>query len=292
MIISQDWLYKGWTELWCDGDAIDRLYDEGMLPPDDYAFTPNEFAILKNPEKPSHSAIARYNSQSCRLLPLRSMGVRPWGVEPLNAGQTMLLDLLLDPEIKLVTSPSPAGTGKNVLAFAAGLHQVVEEKTYEHMIVYKPIVPVGRDLGYLPGELKDKLAPYHASSYGTLDFIFSRNRRVSKLSHDYLESAGVLELSSLTHIRGLSLPRRFIIIDEAQNIDIKILKTALTRAAEGTKVVLLGHPGQIDEAARLTPQQCGIAQATGKFVGQPIFGTVTLTQCVRSELARLADTLL
>lgn len=285
-----DWLYNGWVKLSCSGDVIDELYDEGITLSEQCQFHPNEFAILQNIENPSHSALARYNAQAGKLLPLSFANVRPWGIEPLNAMQTMLLDLLLDPKVQLVASPSPAGTGKNVLTFAAGLQQVVEDKLYDRVVVYKPIMPVGRDIGYLPGELDDKLAPYHASSRCTLDFILNRNRRKTNL--DYLEDSGKLELSSFTYIRGLSLPRQFIIIDEAQNIDTKILKTVLTRAGEGTKVVLLGHPGQIDEGARLAPEQCGIVQVVRKFVGQPLFGTVTLTQCVRSELARLADSLL
>lgn len=289
MNLSQ-WLYSGWTELRCNGTLIDQLYEDGISPSGNHDFYPNQFAILKNTEQPSHSAIARYNSKNNKLLPLKTQGQCPWGIKPLNAGQTMLLDLLLDPSVKLVACPSPAGTGKNVLAFAAGLHQVVEEHTYDRMVVYKPIVPVGRDIGFLPGEVKDKLAPYHASSYCTLEFILNSSRRRTNI--DYLEESGFIELSSFTYIRGLSLPRQLIVIDEAQNVDKHMLKTALTRAAKDTKIVLLGHPGQIDAAVKLTPEECGIAQVVRSFVGQPIFGSVTLTQCVRSELARLADMLL
>ena len=216
-----------------------------------------------------------------------------WGLRARSKEQRFALELLLDPSIEVVALDGRAGTGKTVLAIAAGLEQVVEQQRYERLAVYRPLVPVGRaDVGYLPGGLDEKLDPWMAAIHDAIvaltDLGSSRDARHQV---EELTQRGQLSLESVTFLRGRSLQRQMVIIDEAQNLEPTTLRTILTRVGEGTKVVFTGDTSQID-APYLGESNNALAVLTNAFADQVCFGHVTLTACERSDVASLAAELL
>jgi len=211
---------------------------------------------------------------------------------------------LLDPEIQLVTIAGRAGTGKTLLALAAGLYQVLENQFYKKLLVARPVIPMGRDIGFLPGELEEKIKPWMQPIYDNLEFLLENDeneeiyqkekidkKRDIHTTLDYLKQMGILDVEPLTYIRGRSIPRQFIIIDEAQNLSPHEAKTIITRAGIGTKIVLTGDYYQIDHPY-LNLYTNGISYTFNKMMGQPIFAHVTLEKGERSELAELASKLM
>ena len=186
-----------------------------------------------------------------------------------------------------------AGTGKTLLAVAAGLEQVVEEARYERLAVYRPLVPVGRaDVGFLPGGLDEKLDPWMAAIHDAIVALTDQQSNVDARNLiDELTARGQLSLESVTFLRGRSLHRQMVVIDEAQNLEPTTLRTILTRVGEGTKVVFTGDTSQID-APYLGESNNALAVLTRAFSGQTCFGHITLTACERSDVASLAAELL
>ena len=186
------------------------------------------------------------------LVPLRKLRDGVWGIRPRNKEQHFALDLLLCDDIKLVTLVGKAGTGKTMLAIAAGLQKVVEEQLYSKLLVSRPIFPLGRDIGYLPGDIEEKLNPWMQPIYDNVEFLMglSKTERKNGRSYQELIDLGYIEIEPLTYIRGRSIPNQFIIVDEAQNLTPHEVKTIITRAGEGTKIVLTGDPYQIDNPVR------------------------------------------
>jgi PhoH-like ATPase len=218
----------------------------------------------------------------------------PWGIRPRNREQQFAFDLLLDESIRVVTLLGRAGTGKTLLAIAAGLQQVVDEEKYNKLLVSRPVMPMGRDLGFLPGDVEDKLRPYMQPIYDNLDFIIAANtdmRRRSSMTVAQLEEGGYLSVEPLTYIRGRSIPSQYIIVDEAQNLTPHEVKTILTRAGNGTKIVLTGDPYQIDNPY-VDGNTNGLTFLAEHFKGQELFGHIILTKGERSKLAELASNLL
>ncbi|HZL85411.1 MAG TPA: PhoH family protein [Candidatus Krumholzibacteria bacterium] len=285
--IKFDELYKGWAEIEVPSAALAAFYSQGFLEPRWPALA-NQCFILRDAANAQKSAIAICCNG--RLEPLRAAESHPWGVRPLNVQQKFALELLLAERLQLVTLVGGAGTGKTLLALAAGLQKVMEERAYGKVFVSRPIMPLGRDIGYLPGSKDEKLESWMQPIYDNLKLLTgSFYDDESKLS--YLFDTKVLELEAVTYIRGRSLPRQFIIIDEAQNLTPHEIKTIISRAGQQTKVILTGDPFQIDNPY-LDASSNGLTYAVERFKGQEIFGHVMLTRSERSPLAALAVELL
>ena len=216
-----------------------------------------------------------------------------WGLRARSKEQRFALELLLDPSIEVVALDGRAGTGKTLLAIAAGLEQVVEQSRYERLAIYRPLVPVGRaDVGFLPGGLDEKLDPWMAAIHDAVVALTDHGSNTdARRLIDELTARGQLSLESVTFLRGRSLQRQLVIIDEAQNLEPTTLRTILTHVGQASKVVFTGDTSQID-APYLGESNNALAVLTQAFTGQPCFGHVTLTACERSDVASLAAELL
>ena len=292
--VSIDELYSGAVEVQMDKDEVDRFYGQGYLPlQGDYY--PNQCVTLIESANPSHSAIGRYNYAMQRVTPLiRSPKEGLWGIHPRNREQQFALNLLLDDNIQLVTLVGKAGTGKTLLAIAAGLHLVADQGNFSRLLVSRPVFPMGRDLGFLPGDIEEKLAPWMQPIFDNVELLLGAvEERGGKHKRGYKElvDMGILEIEPLTYIRGRSIPKQYMIVDEAQNLTPHEVKTIITRAGEGTKIVLTGDPYQIDNPY-VDASSNGLTYTVEKFKGQEIAGHVTLTKGERSSLAELAANLL
>ncbi len=206
-----------------------------------------------------------------------------WGISPLNDEQRFAMDALLDDDIKLVTLVGMAGTGKTLIALACALQKVYNEHKYKRVIVSRPLVPVGKDVGYLPGSLMEKLEPWMEPVMDNLEFLFDR---VGMNLKEFMKK-DILQISALAFMRGRSIPDQYIIIDEAQNLTPHEVKTVLTRAGENTKIVLAGDPYQID-TPYLDKDSNGLVYAASKLIGGKLVAHITLTKGERSKLASLA----
>jgi PhoH-like ATPase len=289
-------LYQGWTELAVDKDTIDAFYrdkhlgnvkDLGPGP-----FYPNQFLLLRNRENHGQSALGRLDAQ-LECHPLLWGEKDAWGVRALNVEQKFAMDLLLDDEVELVTLVGTAGTGKTLMAMAAGLQRVVEDKKYKKILISRPVIPLGKDIGYLPGTKEEKLRHWMQPIFDNLEFLTSQGEDDEDASGqvDYLLETNKLEMEAVTYIRGRSLPKQFVVVDEAQNLTPHEIKTIVSRAGEGTKVVITGDPYQIDNPY-LDADSNGLSFLVEKFKGQPHYGHVTLTKSERSRLAALAAQIL
>ncbi len=282
----------GWTSLEVTRDTVDLLYANGRIALEAVSgadpLTENGFAVLR---AGSQSALARRQGDQLRLLP--SAVPEAWGLRPRSKEQRFAVELLLDPQVSVVALDGRAGTGKTVLAIAAGLEQVADQQRYERVAVYRPLVPVGRaEVGFLPGGLDEKLDPWMSAIHDAIVALTDRHSsRDARVLIDELTTRGQLSLESVTFLRGRSLHRQFTVVDEAQNLEPTTLKTILTRISEGTKVVLTGDTSQID-APYLSDSNNALAVLIQAFGGQPCFGNVTLTACERGEVASLAAELL
>ena len=286
-----DQLHSGVLEHRVDGEVIDRLFDEGKLELADIDAPINEFIVLRSGS--SRSALARVvQSEPAVVVERMPAHVRAFGVEPKNLRQTVALHQLLDPDIPAVSVMGMAGTGKTFLSLAAALEQVLEQGRYRRVSVYRPLVAVGRqELGYLPGDLNEKLAPWMAAVHDNLYALFS-DAGVDGARHaiDELIDRGELEMAAVTYLRGRSITGEFVIIDEAQNLELSTLKVILTRMSRDSKVVFCGDLSQVDNPY-ISPYG-GMAALIEKFKNSNLFAHVTLERSVRSPLAELAATVL
>jgi PhoH-like ATPase len=282
----------GWSSIETGFEVVDCLYAAGAVDADvidgKEAVGENEFAVLR---AGSQSALTRRVGNEFELL--SHTAPEAWGLRARSKEQRFALELLLDPAIEVVALDGRAGTGKTLLAIAAAFEQVVEQNRYERVAVYRPLVPVGRaDVGYLPGGLEEKLDPWmsaiHDAVVALTDHTSSADAR--RLIEE-LTNRGQLSLESVTFLRGRSLQRQIVVIDEAQNLEPTTLRTILTRVGQGTKVVFTGDTSQID-APYLGESNNALAVLTQSFRGQSCFGHITLTSCERSDVASLAAELL
>ena len=285
-------LYEGHREIVVPPDALQRAFDGG-LELDVKGLHPNEYLLLRDETKANHTALARYDDGDGRAHALQRRREAVWGIFARNKEQAFALDLLLDDDIALVTLVGKAGTGKTLLALAAGLQKVTEDDEFQRVLVSRPVLPLGRDLGYLPGTVEEKLDPWMKPIYDNVELLLGLNQNARRETHGHQElfEMGVVEVEPLTYIRGRSIPNQFLIIDEAQNLTPHEVKTILTRAGEGTKVVFCGDPYQIDNPYVDTTNN-GLVHLVDRFQNQSIAGTVTLTRGERSELAELAANVL
>jgi PhoH-like ATPase len=284
----------GWTTIEAPHETIDCLYAAGAVAVDavvadaSVEFNENEFAVLRSG---SQSALVRAVHGEFVLLSQHTP--EAWGLRPRSKEQRFALELLLDPDIAVIALDGRAGTGKTILAIAAGLEQVVEQNRYERLAVYRPLVPVGRaDVGFLPGGLDEKLDPWMAAIHDAVVALTDRGSiNDARQMVDELTTRGQLSLESVTFLRGRSLQQQFVVIDEAQNLEPTTLRTILTRVGDGTKVIFTGDTSQID-APYLGESNNALSVLASAFVGQPCFGHITLTACERSDVASLAAELL
>jgi PhoH-like ATPase len=249
---------------------------------------PNTFVVLRSAADDNQTAMVRVRAGGFRLVPRHKEGA--WGVFARNKEQLFALDLLLDPDVQLVTLNGMAGTGKTLLAIAAGLRQVADQQRYRKMLVSRPVFPLGRDIGFLPGDIGEKLNPWMKPIFDNLEHLLSsrpERRRTNEPEYQYLLDQKIVEVEALTYIRGRSIPAQFLIIDEAQNLTPHEVKTVLTRAGDGTKVVLTGDPFQIDNPY-VDELSNGLTYAVERFKDDAIAGHVTLKKGERSALAELA----
>ncbi len=294
--VSLEELYSGMTEIQVTGAEVDTFFGQGSLELTRADLHANQYVLLRDAESPSHSALGRFDKVQGKLVQLKKIRDGVWGIRPRNKEQHCALDLLLSDDIKLITLVGKAGTGKTMLALAAGLQKVVEENTYSKMLVSRPIFPLGRDVGYLPGDLEQKLNPWMQPIYDNVEFLMGLSKSDGKngqkgRSYHELIDMGFIEIEPLTYIRGRSIPNQFIIVDEAQNLTPHEVKTIITRVGESTKIVLTGDPYQIDNPY-VDATSNGLTTIVEKFKDEAVAGHVTLSKGERSALAELASNLL
>jgi PhoH-like ATPase len=294
--VDIDELYTGSTEVLVSSEQIAEFFQAGSVTLE-REFLPNQDITLVDSLNPSHTALGMAEGKSSKIIPLIALpklGVSR--IQPRNREQRFALNLLLQDSIKLVTLVGKAGTGKTLLAIAAGLQKVADEKLYNRLLISRPVVPMGKDIGYLPGDINDKLTPWMQPLYDNFDLIF-RTQEVSekpghwRRGHEELIEMGMLQIEPLTYIRGRTIPQQFLIIDEAQNLTPHEVKTIITRAGEGTKVVLTGDPDQIDNPY-IDAASNGLTYVVERFKHEAIAGHITLFKGERSSLAERAAVLL
>lgn len=286
-------LYSGTRTIEVPPEAVDRFYGQGWLEAP-VEMAPNEFITIVDSANSNHSAICRNDPANMRIVPVRKVpkeGI--WSLFPRNREQSFALDVLMDDSIKLVTLVGKAGTGKTLLAIAAGLHKTAEENVYNRLLVSRPVFPLGKDLGFLPGDIEEKLTPWMQPIFDNVELLISGHESEKRHSKGYKElmAMGLLDIEPLTYIRGRSIPNQYLIVDEAQNLTPHEIKTIVTRVGEGTKIVLTGDPYQIDNPY-VDSSSNGLTYLVEKFKGERIAAHVTLTKGERSELAELAANLL
>jgi PhoH-like ATPase len=292
-----DELWSGVSDLDVGAEQVNDFYANGAIPwaaDDRDPPPPNAFVVLRDRTNPQHSAVGKYSAAKqsfVQLIKTPKEGV--WGIRPRNKEQSFALDLLLNDEVRLVTIVGKAGTGKTLLAIAAGLQKTMEDGVYQKLLVSRPIFPLGRDIGYLPGSVEEKLNPWMQPIFDNVEYLMNLSRSEKKAGRGYHEllDLGILEIEPLTYIRGRSIPNQFIIVDEAQNLTPHEVKTIITRVGDGTKIVLTGDPYQIDNPY-VDQTNNGLIHVVNKFKQERLAGHVTMNKGERSPLAELAANLL
>jgi len=317
--VDLDDLYSGRMQVFGDPKTFDDqpiLYSDFItkidLPRNPF---PNEFIEVSDG---SDSVYFRYRPESNlepeQLMPI-SNSIEAWGLKPRNPEQMMAMDILLDDTIKVVTLVGKSGCGKTLMSIACALAKVTDEFVYRKLLVSRPVMPMGKDIGFLPGSIDEKLAPYMQPIYDNLEYLMSgysangvvktkrkrtkkeekvdEEKEVGGLGNGHLElvAAGILQVEPLLYIRGRSIPKQILIVDESQNLSPHELRTIITRAGEGTKIILTGDPTQVDNPY-LDASSNGLVFCVDRFKNEAIAGHITLTICERSELAEIATRVL
>ncbi len=287
--VRYDRLYSGMGEIHLTSDEMDAFRANGVMqaPPDE-TLHPNQMMVLKNTTDPSRFALARHVDGI--LMALDHADAVNWGIRALNREQKFAVELLLDDSIPVVSLVGCAGTGKTLLALAVGLEKVLEQRAYSRLLVTRPVTAMGEDLGYLPGDKEEKLRPWMQPIFDNLEYLMRDSSDPFQILDELLKR-GTLEMEALTYIRGRSIPRHFIICDEAQNLTPHMVKTILTRVGEGTKIVFTGDPEQIDHPY-LDASSNGLTHLVEKLKGEKLSGHVTLFKGERSRVAEMGANLL
>ena len=275
--------YRGYSTLETSQSNLDSLYRDNWTETS-ASLHPHEFVVLKEEFGGQQSALTRHHDGKLTLV----QKTNPWGLSPRSANQSFALDALMNPDIPLVTLAGRAGTGKTLLALAAGLHQTCDTEVYRRTLVARPLISMGKEVGYLPGDLDEKLRPWMQPIFDNLEVLVGSEdeRRLS-----YILERGHLKVEALSFIRGRSIPQQFLIVDEAQNLTPHEAKTILTRAGEGTKIVFTGDPDQIDHPY-VDSKSNGLTYVIEAFRGSPLAAHMILERGERSPLAEEAATLL
>ncbi|NCN27237.1 PhoH family protein [bacterium] len=294
--VSIEELYSGIGIFEVNSQSIESFYSDKKLEIDSQDLHPNEFVILRDQANPSHSAVGRYDVRQGAVVPLIKSPEGIWGLHPKNVEQSFAMDVLLNDDIQLVTLVGKAGTGKTLLALAAGLQKTLDEGRFQRLLCSRPIFPMGKDVGYLPGDIEQKLNPWMQPIFDNLEFLMGgtdntrRRGGVTRGMHELINQ-GMLHIEPLTYIRGRSIPNQYMIVDEAQNLTPHEIKTILTRAGDNTKVVLTGDCYQIDNPY-VDSSSNGLAYVVERMKGEDIVGHVSLVKGERSSLAELTSNLL
>jgi PhoH-like ATPase len=293
--VTMDELYSGQRLVEFDLERIESFEKERFLKIEAGEINgiyPNEYLILTDKNNPFKKVLGRYHQRKGGIVPLIKPKEGVWGIHPKNIEQQFAFDALMNNEIALVSLVGKAGTGKTLLAIAAGLECAITKQTYSRVLVSRPIVPMGRDLGFLPGDISEKLGPWMQPIFDNIDFLFGNQRARNEMTTwDELINQGLLHVEPLTYIRGRSLPGQFMIVDESQNLTPHEIKTIITRAGEGTKIVLTGDSEQIDNPY-LDSLNNGLVYCIDKLKGEDIVAHVKLQVGERSPLSEVASKLL
>ena len=293
-VISSDELYTGFVVQAFDDEVIDRYYsgDEIFMRSDEveYELHPNQYVMMVSNANERKSALARFKSYHEPLKNIVHKKLPDWKIDARNKEQAFAIDMLMDPDVKIISLVGRAGSGKTLLAIAAGLQQTIglrtDENRYSRLIVSRPVQPLGKDIGFLPGTMEEKMLPWLMPIQDNLKFLMGDRTSLEM----YMEK-GKIEIEALTYIRGRSISNAFIVIDEAQNLTKHEIKTIITRIGEGTKIILTGDVEQIDNVY-VNETSNGLAHAVEKFKQYHISGHMTFKKGERSELATLASKVL
>lgn len=303
--VEPEALYAGEVTVTVDSHIVDEFYAQKRLACNQGGFEQakdlksklkaNEYVILKDIVNPTHSAMGRYSKELDCIVPVFKPAEGLWGIFPKNAEQSFAIDALLNDDIKLVSMVGKAGTGKTLLAIAAGLNKTVDDGVYTRLLVSRPVFPLGKDIGFLPGDIEEKLNPWMQPIYDNIDFLFGATDRSGPRGAgrgcQELMNQGLLQIEPLTYIRGRTIPKQYLIVDEAQNLTPHEIKTILTRAGNDTKVVITGDCFQIDNPY-VDSANNGLVYVVERFKDEAISAHITLVKGERSVLSELASNLL
>jgi len=278
-------IFTGYTTVLVDDQIIDRFYERQSVYLEDPGLFYNQYVMLVSSANEKKTALGRYVNKATPLRQLITSKQKVWGIKPRNKEQQFLMDALMDPTIQIVTAIGKAGSGKTICAIAAGLEQTIDESSqaYTRVIVSRPVQPLGKDIGFLPGTMEEKMSPWLMPIQDNLQFLMGND----KITLDIYMQKGTIEIEALTYIRGRSISNAFIIIDEAQNLTTHELKTIITRVGEGTKIVLTGDVEQIDNVY-IDATSNGLTHAVEKFKGFELASHITLNKGERSKVATFA----
>jgi PhoH-like ATPase len=291
---SSDELYNGFVIQSVDEQIIDRYYDDEAITiaeeEADELWYPNQYIMMVSNSNEKKSALAKFESYHTPLKKVIHKNIPDWKIEARNKEQAFAIDMLMNPNIKIVSLVGRAGSGKTLMAIAAGLQQTIglrpAENHYDRLIVSRPIQPLGKDIGFLPGTMQEKMLPWLMPIQDNLKFLMGDRTNLEM----YMDK-GKIEVEALTYIRGRSIANAYIVIDEAQNLTKHEVKTIITRIGEGSKIILTGDIEQIDNVY-VNETSNGLAHAIEKFKEYPIAGHVSFKKGERSELATLASKVL
>ncbi|MCL1947470.1 MAG: PhoH family protein [Chitinivibrionia bacterium] len=288
-------LYPIYREIKISQKSLDEIKNgKNIKNKTDESVFPNEYYKLTSSENPQNSCLSRFDGESCEFVPLAvaSSEIPHW-LTAKNIEQTLALDALLNDDIALVTLVGKAGTGKTLLAVAAGLYKTIDCEQYERVLVARPTVSLGQDIGFLPGSIEEKLGPWMYPISDNVDFLIHGRKTMRSKIHGFsdLTERGILLIEPLPYIRGRSIHKQYLVIDEAQNLTLHEIKTILTRAGVGTKIILAGDPYQIDNP-KINAEESGLMQVVKKFRNENLSSHITLVKCERSKLAETAANLL
>ena len=285
IVESSENIFTGYKQVLVDDQFIDQYYEKKEVYLDRDDLHQNQYVMLVSNANEKKTALARFINDAMPLQRLLPAKTKVWGIKPRNKEQSFLLDALMDPDIEVVTAIGKAGSGKTICAIAAGLEQTIDEGSarYSRVIVSRPVQPLGKDIGFLPGTMEEKMSPWLMPIQDNLQFLMGND----KVTLDIYMQKGTIEIEALTYIRGRSISNAFIIIDEAQNLTTHELKTIITRVGEGTKIVLTGDVEQIDNVY-IDATTNGLTHAVEKFKDFGLASHVTLLKGERSRVATFA----
>lgn len=282
VVATSDQLYSGIYEALVDDQVVDSFYEDKEVHLDGIVgLCPNQFIMLISNSNSKKTALARYINENAALKKVPN--VVAWNTKARNKEQQFALNLLMDPDVPVVSLIGKAGSGKTLLALAAGLEQTLGSNKYKKIVVTKPVEPVGKDIGFLPGTLEEKMLPWLAPIQDNLQFLMGDDR----MTLDMYQEKGQIEVEAMTFIRGRSISNAFIVIDEVQNMTQHEIKTVLTRVGEGTKIVLTGDIEQIDNVY-IDATNNGLSYVVERLKTESITGHITLKKGERSKVATIA----
>ena len=285
-------LYTGMIEVPASPDKIAAFRaDGGFELNGGKKYFPNEYCTLLDETHPKRSTLAKVDATGTKLVPIVDCREGVWGIKPRNREQHFAFDALLDDRVKLVTLMGKAGTGKTLLAMAAGLKRVVNDREFRRLVVARPTISMGKELGFLPGSLEEKLAPWMQPIHDALEMLGDLNMGHEHRRSGDLMRSGMIVVEALSYIRGRSIANQFMIIDEAQNLTPLEAKTIITRVGSGTKIILTGDPYQIDNPY-VDSSSNGFNYVVSRFRPEAIAAHIELQKGERSELAELAANIL